>query len=581
MAMEIKKLIKNEICLDEEGVWILDGHDKFSYTDGDATEKHLRETFEVAKDLSSTSVELEAYIKDWPSEYHLSSKRAQLLSGFRFDRSSLVLEVGCGCGAITRYLGEQFDRVVSVEGSINRARLARLRSKDLGSISVLCAPFQEIEFQQKFDIIFCIGVFEYSGSFIDGDDPYEEALKYFREMLTPHGTLIVAIENQFGLKYFSCAREDHLGRMFEGLEGYHRQPKKVRTFGKTELQTRLSQHFSNVDFFYPYPDYKIPDCVLSSSFVASGRGGELISQLTPRDYSGPMHRYFDEAATTLELDRNRMLEFFANSFLIVAGVGQLNSVQFPQHGIFYSSGRTPRFATRTRIVEDNVGEMKVTKERKYSAQLEQFGKLQLRTYEAPWIDLISLQTQTMLRARMRRSSLSDIFEPCRLWLSWLTTQAREQDGVLLVGGDHIDSIWGNAYVNGNECHIIDREFVWSEPLPVQVVVIRAIYHLLLKIDNKLPVADDLQTRHSRRLIENIADAIGISLTTGHFEKFISVETELQSQVFGTNATRAVFYLRWYLADRFSLNIAVRFKKGILRLYASRVAPLLTRFLHRK
>ena len=76
---------------------------------------------------------------------------AKMFSGF--DR---VLEVGCGCGAITRFLGENFDDVVSVEGSLNRARLARLRTRDLPGVTILCAPFQEIRFSRKFDVVFCI-----------------------------------------------------------------------------------------------------------------------------------------------------------------------------------------------------------------------------------------------------------------------------------------------------------------------------------------------------------------------------------------------------------------------------------------
>jgi hypothetical protein len=234
-----------------------------------------------------------------------------------------------------------------VEGNLNRARLARLRTRDLDTVSVICAPFQEIRFREEFDIIFCIGVFEYSGSFVPGDDPYEEALRYFAEMLTPDGILVVAIENQFGLKYFSCAREDHVGTMFEGLEGYHRRPPKVRTFGKGELHARLQRHFPNVEFYYPYPDYKLPECVMSAPFVASGRPAELISQMKPRDYSGPMRRHWDDAAAALELGRNGMLEFFANSFIAVAGRGALDAVRFPQQAMLYSSGRQARFATRT------------------------------------------------------------------------------------------------------------------------------------------------------------------------------------------------------------------------------------------
>jgi hypothetical protein len=110
---------------------------------------------------------------------------------------------------------ETFDDVVSIEGSIRRARLARLRTRDLPGVTIVCAPFQELAFTRKFDVIFCVGVYEYSSSFVDAADPYDAVLRYFSEMLTPNGVVVIAIENQFGLKYFSSATEDHVGVMFE------------------------------------------------------------------------------------------------------------------------------------------------------------------------------------------------------------------------------------------------------------------------------------------------------------------------------------------------------------------------------
>ena len=246
--MKIKSIVKNELIQDEFQVWRLKEHNRFPYSDGASSEKYLRKVFRDAKDLSSRSSELGNYIKDWTSEYYLSKKRSQLLSGFSFDRSAKVLEVGCGCGAITRFLGETFDQVVSVEGSINRARLARQRTKDLDSVSIICSPFQEINFSQKFDIIFCVGVFEYSASFIKGEDPYDAALQYFSSILSPGGMVVIAIENQFGLKYFNGSHEDHLGLPFEGIEGYHRKPGKARTFGKVELENRLRKYFTSYLF---------------------------------------------------------------------------------------------------------------------------------------------------------------------------------------------------------------------------------------------------------------------------------------------------------------------------------------------
>ena len=551
--MNIQSVVKNELVKSDGNVWQLKGHKHFGYSDGAESDLYLDKALRASKDLSTTSIELESWIKDWPSEYHLSTKRAQLFSGFKFDRTKHVLEVGCGCGAITRYLGENFDQVISIEGNLSRSHLARLRTHDLDAVSIICAPFQEIKFKKKFDIIFCIGVFEYSGEFVSGDDPYAAALSYFANMLTPNGILIIAIENQFGLKYFSCAREDHVGIMFEGLEGYHRQLSKVRTFGKCELQAQLKNYFPNIRFYYPYPDYKMPECVLSSQFVASGRAGELISQIRPRDYSGAMLRSWDAAAATLEIDRNGMLEFFANSFIAVAGRNELESIQFPQQGILYSSGRQPRFSTYTKFLGDPAGDLHVIKGLKSGEDEVSSGLLRLVPYEGEWLNGQSLQTQVLLRARNMHYSLADIFQPCIPWLTSLIGQGKLHGERVMLDGKHIDSIWGNSYVIDNECKVIDREYIWRDELPLNVIVIRAIFILLFKLNDQVQINSRLQSRVGFFLIRRIAASIGVKLTAKDFDEFIKVETELQWQVFGVAKKRHAIYLYWYFIDRVSLR----------------------------
>lgn len=45
----------------------------------------------------------------------------------------------------------------------------------------------------------------------------------------------MAIENKLGLKYFAGCKEDHVGRMFEGIEGY-KNTSGVETFSKREFR---------------------------------------------------------------------------------------------------------------------------------------------------------------------------------------------------------------------------------------------------------------------------------------------------------------------------------------------------------
>lgn len=522
--------IENKLVTDESSVWRLEGHGEFAYSDGASSEKYLEQVFRNATDLSSRSEELQAKIRDWPSEYHLSAKRSQLLSGFRFDRSMEVLEVGCGCGAITRFLGETFDDVLSIEGSFARARLARLRTRDLSSVSIVCAPFQEIKFARRFDVIFCVGVFEYSASFVKGDDPHQIVLEYFADILKPDGVLVIAIENQFGLKYLSGVREDHVGIKFEGVEGYRRSV-GIRTFGKEELARRLQAHFPVLNFFYPFPDYKIPDFVLSSKFLASGHAGEMVSQSKSRDYFGYVDRLWSESDVSLELARNGMQEFFADSFLVFASASDTSRIGFEQAAISFSSERRNKAACLTRIMEVSEQDFQVVKKPMAGSETVDLGAVQLVSTESSWLGGGSLQSQLALTAQRDEHSLSDIFSQCRNWVEFLRNASSIRDSVLYVEGQHLDSIWQNTYFVDGDIHLIDREWIWKEPIRLNVVVIRAIYNFLATLDRPPRFTKKLSPWSVRKLISKIADVLGVELTAVDFDEFVDLEARFRSSVY--------------------------------------------------
>ncbi len=182
-----------------------------------------------------------------------------------FFAGKKVLELGCGLGAITRFLGESDAEIVhSIEGSLNRAKVAALRCKDLENVEVICDQFQSLKTSEGYyDVVTLIGVLEYAHLFDDSPDAAEKILKLAFSALNPKGgKLIIAIENKLGLKYFAGVPEDHLGYSFCGIEDAY-SSRGVKTFSRRELETMFVKvGFRNFEQFLSLPDYKLPTTIV-------------------------------------------------------------------------------------------------------------------------------------------------------------------------------------------------------------------------------------------------------------------------------------------------------------------------------
>jgi SAM-dependent methyltransferase len=548
MVFSINNIVNNDLVLDSQGVWKPADAKPFNYSEGVAAEKYLNKVFSTASDLSSNSFELKQWIKDWSSEYHLSRKRTQLLKGFAFNPDARVLEVGCGCGAITRYLGETFNSVVSVEGSIARARLARMRTSDLNSVTIINSPFQDLDFVDSFDLIVCVGVFEYSHLFISAEDPYDKVLKNFKEQLSPSGSVIIAIENQFGLKYFTSSTEDHIGTMFEGLEGYPTSPKGVRTFGRIELEDKLSKHFKSIKFYYPYPDYKMPTCILTEEFISSGYAGELISQIESRDYSGREKNLWDERLTALEINKNKALPFFANSFLSISSNSKKDNCIFNQQGILFSANRKPQYQTQTVINEGDEG-LYVEKIPTGNFEVTQGSIIKLQETKSKWIKGDSLQTTLLKRCKNKKIKLEQMFEPAKQWIDELQNKTTKQETKKILDGRYLDHIWRNTYLSNDKCVFIDEEWVWNENIDFNVIVIRSIYWGLREMYDLKDISRVLCGDNVRKTITKIARSMGVNLLREDFSNFINLESVIANKVYGANLKRSKIILRIFLRSR--------------------------------
>ncbi|MCC5952196.1 MAG: methyltransferase domain-containing protein [Acidimicrobiia bacterium] len=293
--------------------------DPLSYADG--AEHALLATMQDAADRSSLSDELATGIVDWPTRYHLSRLRANLLRPLTLSPGLRVLDVGAGTGALSRYLGEQGASVVALEGSLDRARVAAARCAGLPSVEVVCGPLSELDDEDGFDLVVVCGVLEYSSAAMGGAGGPDAFLDRVRGLCRDDGAVVLAIENQLGLKYLLGYAEDHLGRPWVGIEGYPDDP-AIRTWSRRRLAELLDRAgFDAQRWLYPYPDYKLPSAVVSHDAYAQPDATDLVDQLVRlpvRDYSHPPLLLADERSAHRSLVDAGLGPDVANSFVVVA-----------------------------------------------------------------------------------------------------------------------------------------------------------------------------------------------------------------------------------------------------------------------
>jgi len=260
----------------------------------------------------------------WPILYHLSPQREFLLDWYKFKKNASILEIGAGCGALTGLFTRKLKNVYSNELTSIRANIIEHRFSDKPNLTVYAGNLADLDLKLKVDYLSVIGVLEYSGKYITqvtGDNYYQPFLNFLlliKKFLSKNGHLLLAIENKIGLKYLAGGKEDHYGTLFRSLEGYPSY-QGIRTFSKNELSDLLHKAgFKKVDFYYPFPDYKMPSSILTDEGLSQDINISKSSYAPISDLSNERVPLFNEITMADSLDKENILGKFSNSFLIDA-----------------------------------------------------------------------------------------------------------------------------------------------------------------------------------------------------------------------------------------------------------------------
>ena len=534
-------------------IWSRSDFSGISYSDGDAIERRIESIISNVSDLSVFSDELALHCKDWASTYHLSSTRANLLRPFQITKDHDVLEIGAGCGALTRYLGECGANVLALEGSRRRSKISRARTHDLHNVVVLSETFSEFAVDYKFDVITLVGVLEYANLYIEAENPAEAMLGCVVSMLKPQGAVVIAIENQLGLKYFAGAPEDHIGVPMYGIEGRYQQS-QPQTYGRKAISRILNDAgLTNAKFLAPFPDYKLPISIVTENAFENDKfdAGALAWQSARRDPQLPDVLSFSPELVWPQIVSNGLGMEFSNSFLILASMTNDCLISWSVLAYHYSSGRVFQYSKETLFIEEDKDVYVKVQALDSNAEIkgpEKGVKFSL-TPQAPYTYGHPLSLDFVQIVSRDGWTVDEVGEFFRGYVCLIgTLLERDNTTTNLTGldaklpGKYFDVIPQNIIVvkDGSPV-VIDQEWELSDDIELGFCLFRSA---LLMMNSLSRFGDhESHIRYSRReFIQDTFLAAGFMIEDHRISDYIEREAAIQSQITGKPES---CFLEWH------------------------------------
>lgn len=239
---------------------------------------------EMHKLLAASRTDLEGSLREYIrrrdasprlGEYILGHGRAGWQYLLPVDRSSKVLDLGCGWGTLAWSLAQFCGHVVACDSTLERMQLLGIRRQleSVDNLQLVCAgdskhlPFPD----DSFNAVVVNGVLEWVPSGLPGD-PRRVQMKFLREVrrvLQPDGCLFLGIENRYAWKTWAMNADGHTGLRFVPwlpralADLYSRLNRRGGyrnyLYGSGQFRRLLSEcGFNDTRFYVPCPGYHHP-----------------------------------------------------------------------------------------------------------------------------------------------------------------------------------------------------------------------------------------------------------------------------------------------------------------------------------
>ena len=242
---------------------------------------------------------------EWDTEMKSSPLRESVLNWYEFRKGSYALYVGSEDDVLARLLRRRCKHVECTEAST--------RPKDAydpdGITQVLVS--EDSSAPKVYDYIICL----------DGKKLGEEGpalLEEWSKRLYPGGTIIIGVDNRYGLRNF-CGDET-------GMDSRDDSMTREGRFSKLELEKMIHDaDLPSYKFFYPVPDMRMPQMIFTDDYMNGINTRERLNDYNYHDH--PMrvmeHRLFGDVID------GGALPFMSDSYIVEITIdGQLSDIDY-------------------------------------------------------------------------------------------------------------------------------------------------------------------------------------------------------------------------------------------------------------
>ena len=331
-----------------------------------------------------------------------------------------------------------------------------------------------------------------------------------------------------------------------------------KLYGKKELEKIFKNlKIKNYKFYYPLPNYKMPNVIFSDEYMPNENTTKLMYNIT---YEKGSVVVFDELKALKQVTKNGLFNFFANSYLIEMKLGN-EKIDTDVRFVSYNNNRKEEYQLATIIKKENVIKKGISKKsekhiKNIELNIKNLKKLGFNLIdEVNGNEIISKYVKEdtfdkLIIAKILDGNFNKAYKLISDWYEYIKTRLiqnkksnlnenidtkpEELENLTILKNGYIDLVFENTFYNNGDFLFFDQEW-YEDGMPIEFLLYRAINNMYLynlELEKHLPRTE-------------VFEKFGLTNYLNLFEK---IENFIQEEVINAEAVKINEKSLGYLHD---------------------------------